>query len=214
MAKDFAEQFNDRLAYHAAKALGVMVDNKHHPAKETKAEEKKVTAQTYLEKNDPLYKPIMRQEKLINESLHLGLDDKALEQRASLAKYAFDIHSSVFKDQPLLFDAEVEEITPVNSLKKINEMIDRCHEISEMATCAAPQCTYDLLTVFFKELEPFLLLQDQVLNQNFVLILRIVAEAKERNDLVAISDIFYGEVQALLKNMANRIQNSGAVRLA
>lgn len=173
-----------------------------------KSSAKSANSQNYLDKNDPLYKPLIKQEQLINDSFSLGLDANTIAQRASLAKYAYDIHLNVFNDPPLLFEPDLTEINPINAIKKIIALVERCVQISELATTSSPLCTYDLISCCFKEMETLLVLQDATFNQNFVLIIRIVAEAQGRNDLTAIADIFYGEIQALLKNFAARLNQS------
>lgn len=176
------------------------------------AAQKNVTSQNYLDKKDPLYKPLTNQEKLINETFKLGFDADTLAARASLAKFAFDVHKEVFREPTKLFEAQLEDVTPVNAARYINMLVERCKQVSEFATTASPACTFDLIQTSLKEMERLLVFQDATFNQNFVLVLKIVAEAQARNDMTAIADIFYGEIQSLLKNLASRILNGGSVR--
>ena len=42
---------------------------------------------------------------------------------------------------------------------------------------------------------------DTAFQQNFVLLLKIISDAEARSDVVALEDLFYGEVPALIRTL-------------
>lgn len=146
-----------------------------------------------------------KQERMIGENLNLSNHPEFthLDERITLAQYIEALDQAQLSDIKMLFtpDDQGKELSPLNLPDFIAKLLQDSRAICEMATVLAPVWTYDRISAFIHDMEKLLPFADTAFKQNFVLLLKIISDAEARSDVVALEDLFYGEVPALIRTL-------------
>lgn len=151
----------------------------------------------------------VKQEKFIIETLNLNEQESPLSDRTVLAKYIADIEIALMSENHFLFPKR-EEITPINMYRSLDELIQDCQEISDMATTMAPQWCYEKIKFFLIAIDELLIYGDSSFKQNGVYLKRIILAAQERHDMAAIADLFSGECKSYIRYLINLMKSTSA----
>ena len=158
---------------------------------------------TFTKKNQA---QLLKQETFIVSSLQLNEQEHAIQDRVLLAKYIAEIELALMSEEQALFNKR-KEITPVNLVNSLQELIVDCQEIAVMATTMAPLWSFDRIKFFLLSLEEILVFGDASFKQNGVFLKKIILAAQERFDMAALADLFSGECQSLLRYLLNQVSN-------
>lgn len=133
----------------------------------------------------------------------LGLDSKSFneEERLTLARYINDIDMVVFDEAVHMFHPDDTEVSPLNMQDYQAQLIEQCGHIYEIALHEDPLLVFDYINAFFTNMEKLVYFADSVFKQNFVLLRRMLNQKQEYKDMVAIADLFYGEIPALIRSL-------------
>lgn len=145
-----------------------------------------------------LYK---KQEQYINKQLDLDVTTLNEAERITLARYINDIDMVVFDEPVQMFKPDEVEVTPLNMEEYQAKLIDQCQQIYEIALHEEPLLVFDYINTFFINMEKLVYFADSTFKQNYVLLRRILGQKQEYKDMVSISDLFYGEVPALIRSL-------------
>lgn len=159
---------------------------------------------TFTKKNQA---QLLKQETFIVSSLQLNEQELAMQDRALLAKYIVDIELALMSEEQSLFSKR-KEITPVNLVKSLQELIVDCQEIAVMTTTMAPVWSFDRIRFFLLSLYEILIYGDASFKKKGVFLTKIILAAQERCDMAALADLFSGECQSLLRYLLNQLSNN------
>lgn len=147
----------------------------------------------------------LAQEQMIARELGLDGPDFDLNERIMVAKYITDLEQALGQETNLLFSPDHSELGPMELLPFIRKLINDCNDIAQMALSRAAVWCYDRIASFVQDMEKVAGYGDESFKQNFVVAVKIVGEAQARSDMVAVYDLFYGEIPALLRQLFHQI---------
>ena len=141
------------------------------------------------------------QEQRVIKRLNLLKEDSDLTERMTLAKYVTDIEKLMLTETTELYQASSEAITPMNLPDFVANLIKQSQAIAELATNRSPKWSFDHIDAFIKDMSKITDFGDATFKQNFVFVVKLVAETRERRDMVALADLFYGEIPSVLRSL-------------
>ena len=145
----------------------------------------------------------LRQETFIAKALGINEDDALTDERMELSQLIYELDGNIKANEVNLFESDPRILTPANMSSYVEDMIAKSNEISTIATTMAPIWALDYIKIFMFDLERLIDLGDNRFRQNYVFFTRALNAALERNDMVALADLFGGECPSLLRSILN-----------
>lgn len=137
----------------------------------------------------------------IQNALNLPEDEWGMANRVNMARFLMDTDQVKLNENVRMFDVINEQLTPMNLIRVAEELIARSNAIGEIALRYSPAWSNDFIQSFVYDMGRTVDYGDTDYKQNFVMILRALVSAQERNDFVAISDLFFHEIPAMLRSL-------------